>query len=157
MAKHIHLCLDLDLGEITHLALPMEGGGGPGGDGTAVIVFGAGTLGSTTTVRYLYPFYSDKFAEVGELGFEAPRAGTIKNLRVRHNSPKGNGNSIVYTVRVAGSDSTVTVTLPSTSTSGSDLSNSVSVSSGDLISLKVTKAIGVGTSPRNVVASFQFE
>jgi hypothetical protein len=28
MARHIHLCLDLDTGDITHLALPEEGDGG---------------------------------------------------------------------------------------------------------------------------------
>jgi hypothetical protein len=156
MAKHVHLVLDLDTGDITHLALPGVGTSGAG-TGTAILALGAGSIGSSTTTRYLFPFYSEQLAEVNEFGFESPRSGIIKNLRVRHNKPKGNGNNIVYTVRVAGSDSSVSVTLASTSTSGNDIINTVSVSAGDLISIKVEKSSGVSSSPRNVIATFEFE
>ena len=154
--KHIHLVLDLNSGEITGLALPRDAGATPGA-GNSVFGWGAGTLGSSTSTRFLYAWFDDGLAETNESGFRAPRAGTLKNLHVRHKDPKGNGNNIVYTLRVAGVDSTVIVTLPSTSLIGSDLVNSIAVSAGDLVSVKVTKALGIGQSPRNVTVSAEFE
>lgn len=124
---------------------------------TAAAVFdlGSGSVGSTTTTRYLYPGYSDRLAEAFELGLRSPKTGTLKNLFIAHNDPKGNGNNITYTVRVAGVNSTIVAVVPSTTVNGSDTTNSVAVSAGDLVSIKVTKASVVGQSPRNVVATVE--
>lgn len=91
-----------------------------------------------------------------EIGFRAPRDGTISNLYVRHGTPSGNGGIITYTLRVAGVNTGVAVALASTGSLGQDTVNSASVNAGDLVSIRVTKAGGIGTSPRdvNVTATF---
>jgi hypothetical protein len=155
MPKHQHLVLDLETGEIRWLALPADAGAAPDTN-NAVLGWGAGKIGSSPTTRYLYPWYSDLLAEVGELGFHVPRPGTLRNLRVVHNIPSGNGNNIVYTLRISGSDSVLKVTLPSTSASGSNTTNTVVVAAGDLISIKVTKASAIGASPRNIAVTAEF-
>ena len=158
MAIHKHLVLGTDgckAGEIIGLALPAEGGTGTGTAAT-VLNWGSGAVGSSTTTRYLYPGYSDRLAEVEELGLIVPRAGTLQNLYVLQNNPKGNGNNLVYTVRVNSSDTLLVVTLASTSSIGSNTTNTVSVSAGDVISIKVSKPLSVGQSPRNISATLEF-
>lgn len=127
--------------------------GGGGGTGDAVVSWGSRTLASTTATRYLAPFVDDAMAPVVEVGWRAPRSGTLRDLYVRHGTPLGNGNIITYTLRVAGVDSTVLVALASTGGAGQDTTNSVSVNAGDLVSIKVTKASGVGASPRDIVVT----
>jgi hypothetical protein len=120
-----------------------------------VLDWGSGAVGSSPTTRFLFPGYSDRLAEVGEIGLLIPRPGIIRNLYVVHNAPKGNGNTIVYTVRVAGIDSPVAATLSSTSNNGADTANVVLVAAGDLVSIRVMKTLGVGQSPRNIVATVE--
>jgi hypothetical protein len=121
--------------------------------GAAVLGWGAGLLGTSDTVRYLYPGYSDQLAEVRETSLQAPRSGVLRNLQVRHNVPDGNGASIVYTARVNGVDTALAAAVPSTAGSGNDLTNSVAVDIGDLVSIRVSKVAGVGKSPKNVVVT----
>jgi hypothetical protein len=118
-----------------------------------VLGWGAGLLGATITPRYLYPWYNDQLAEVGELGLLAPRPGVLKNFRVVHTIPDGNGNLITYTVRVGGVNSPLAVAFASTDAFGFDLTNAISVSAGDRVSVLVTKVLSVGASPRNIVAT----
>lgn len=125
-------------------------------DATENLIFGAGRVIATTTTRYLFPCYSDSVAQTSAVQFRASRAGTLRNLRVRHNIPAGNGNNIVYTIRKNGVATALTVTLASTTADGSDLVNTVGVAAGDLIDIEVTKAAGVGFSPRDVVATVEF-
>jgi hypothetical protein len=84
----------------------------------------------------------------------APRAGTLRNLFVRHNTPGGNGGVIVYTVRVNGVDTPITVSLASTGLVASDLVNVAAVAQGDEISIKFTKPVTAG-SVFNVVATME--
>lgn len=121
-----------------------------------VLSWGAGQLGSSSTPRYLYPGYSDQLAETHELGLHVARSGILRKLQVRHNVPDGNGNDIIYTVRVVGVDSLLQVVLASTAVLGSDLSNTVPVGAGDYLSIRVNKAAGVARSPRDVVVTAEF-
>jgi hypothetical protein len=123
------------------------------GGGAAVLGWGSGLLGSSATVRYLAPGCSDQLAEVGEIDMQIPRDGALRNLHVRHNLPDGNGAAITYTVRVNGADTALSVALASTASSASNLVDSVAVSKGDRVSIRVNKAAGVLRSPRNVVAT----
>jgi hypothetical protein len=125
---------------------------------TAVLTWGAGSVLSSTTTRYLYPGYDDDNAPTssGIIQWRAPRDGTFRNLRVRHNSTAGNGNNIVYTLRVNGSGSGLAATLASTASDGADTSSTASVSAGDLVDIEVTKASGVGGAPGEVIASVEF-
>jgi hypothetical protein len=126
-------------------------------DATENMLFGAGSVGSSTTSRYLFPCYSDSLAQTVPVQFRASRAGTLKNLRVRHNVTAGNGNAIVYTIRINGVASALTVSLLSTTADGSDLVNTAAVSAGDLIDVIITKASAVGGSPKDVIASVEFD
>ena len=123
---------------------------------TPVLSWGNNSVSATTATRYLTPWYDDGLAQTTAIQFRVPRAGTLQNLRVRHNSPGGNGNDIVYTVRVEGVASALTVTLASDAADGSDLANTVAVAAGDRIDIEVTKAAGVGSSPGDVVATLEY-
>jgi hypothetical protein len=69
-----------------------------------------------------------------------PTAGTIKNLRVYHNTAPGSGNSSIYTLRKNGSNTSLTTTVSDTSQNNVDSVNSVAVSAGDRISILYTKS-----------------
>ncbi len=122
----------------------------------SIVAWGDNSVVATTTTRYLTPYYHDAEAQTSPIQFRVPRAGLFRNLRVRHNTPNGNGNAIVYTLRVNGVASALTASLASTSNDASDLINSVSVAAGDLVDIEVTKALAVGTSPSDIIAVVEF-
>lgn len=130
-------------------------GGGPG-VGSALLLWGNDSVGSTTTTRYLSPEGDDGTAQTSPIQYRAVRAGTLQKMRVRHNVPAGNGAAIVYTVRKNGVATTLTVSLASTASDGSDLVNTVAVAAGDLLDVIVTKAATVAVSPSDVVAVLEF-
>lgn len=122
------------------------------GSDTSILAWGNNSVASTTASRFLDPWYSDTLAPVAAVQWRSPRSGTAKNMRVRHNVTAGNGNDIVYTLRVNGVASALTVTLASTATDGSDLVNTVPIAAGDLLDIIVTKAAGIAASPTNITA-----
>jgi hypothetical protein len=82
-------------------------------------------------------------------------AGTLQNLRIRHNITAGNGNAIVYTVRVNGVAVAITASVPSTTTSGSNTVNTAVVAAGDTVDIEVTKALSIGTSPSDIAVTLE--
>ena len=120
-----------------------------------VLSFGNQDVAGNTTTRYLGPGWSDTVASLNPPSYRVPSAGKISKMRVRHNITAGNGNAIVYTLRVNGANSALAVSLASTSADGSDLATVVTVAAGDLLDVIVTKAVGVGTSPTNIVATME--
>lgn len=125
-------------------------------DASDSFIFGAGTVGSTTTTRYLFPGYSDSQAQTDAVQFRVPRAGTFQKLRVRHNDLGGSANAVVYTLRVNGTPSILTVSLAANAADASDLVNSVVVAAGDLIDIEVTKASAIGSGLRDIMATLEF-
>lgn len=123
--------------------------------GSAQLLWGDNSVGSTTTTRYLTPGYDDGLAETISAQVVAVRPGTLRSLRVRHNVPRGNGNAIVYTVRINGVATAISASIPSTSLNGSDAVSTVAVATGDRIDIEVTKAAGVGNSPNNITATVE--
>ena len=123
---------------------------------TAPMLWGDDVVGTTTTTRYLTPGYDNGLSETISTQIRIIRAGTLQNMRVRHNTTAGNGNSIVYTLRVNGVGSALGVSLASTTVDGSDLASTVAVSAGDLLDIEVTKASVVGASPSNITATVEF-
>jgi len=122
-----------------------------------VLVFGGETVTATTTTRYLPPGYAGGTdVPINPVALRVPRAGVLRQLYLRHNQTAGNGNSIVYTVRVNGVASALSVSLASTSQNGADTSNSIAVAAGDYIDIEVTKASSVGTSPAAIVATLEY-
>lgn len=121
-----------------------------------LLMWGNDSVAATTTARYLSPFYEDSLAQTSPIQFRVPRAGTIRRLRVRHNGPAGNGNNIVYTLRVNGVATALSASLASNASDASDLVNQVGVPDGALIDFEVTKAASVGTSPSDIVVIVEF-
>jgi len=128
---------------------------GPSGSGVGTLIFGADSVGATTTTRYLYAGHAEGLAEVAPHFYVMPRAGTLKNLFVRHDDPAGNGGLIVYRVRRNTTATLLLVSLASTGLGSSNLINTVPVLAGDLIDLQVVKVVGVGAPPRNVKATME--
>jgi hypothetical protein len=125
-------------------------------DGAAQLLWGADSVGSSTTDRYLFPGYSDSLAQVDALQIRVARAGTIRYLRVRHNTPGTGANTCVYTVRKNGVATTLTATLAANASDASDLVNSFTVAAGDLLDVIVTKAAALGASPRDITLTVEF-
>jgi len=123
----------------------------------SAILFGVDNVTATTNTRYLPAGYALGSAPQNVLAYRFPVGGTLSSFRVRHNTPNGNGAPIVYTVLLNGAPTALQVSLPSTSLDGSELVSAVPVVAGDLLSIQVTKAAGVGTSPMEITASLAFE
>jgi hypothetical protein len=123
---------------------------------TAVLTWGDASVAASTAVRYLDPWWENATAPLAPIQWRVPRAGTLQNMRVRHNSLVGNGNAIVYTLRVNGVASALTVSLASTAADGSDLANTVAVVAGDLVDIEVTKALAIGAGGVDVGLSMEF-
>jgi hypothetical protein len=122
-----------------------------------ILVFGANSIASTTAPRWLYPGYSDQLAQTTVIRMVAPTAGTLRNLRVYHNQAAGNGNLILYRVFVAAVGTSLQVSMASTATQGSDLVNSAAVSAGSTIDIEVTKALSIGSTPGDIVATMEMD
>jgi hypothetical protein len=82
--------------------------------------------------------------------------GSLRNMRVRQQIPAGNGNAIVYTLRVNGVASALAVSILSTAQDGSDLVDTVAVVAGDEIDIQVTKALAIGTSPNDIEVTMEY-
>lgn len=126
-----------------------------GGGGGGILGWGANSVAASTTTRYLYPWFSDNLAETGPIQWRAPRAFTARNMRVRHNTTAGNGNAIVYTLRVNSVATALAVSLASTASDGQDLIDAIAVAAGDLVDIQVTKAAAIGSSPTNITLAME--
>lgn len=73
------------------------------------------------------------------------RPGTLKTLRVVASAAPGAGKNVVYTVRVNKADTALTTTVAN-DTSGSNLTASVPVRTGDLLSVSITPDAGSVTA-----------
>lgn len=71
-------------------------------------------------------------------------SGTLKNLYIVTTNAPGEGESVTFTVRKNGDDTDLSCTVTSGNTQASDTSNSVSVSPGDLVCIKVVTSGSAG-------------
>lgn len=119
-----------------------------------MLVFGSNSVAASVDTRVLVPGYSRSTAAVlgGEAGggsegaYRVTRAGTIRNLRVRHNANNGNGNPVVYTLYRNGAPTLLTASLATAALGdASDLVNAVAVAAGDLIQMIASKALALGS------------
>jgi hypothetical protein len=119
--------------------------------------WGNGSVAGTTATRYLEPGYEGGTAPLvtAIVQIRAPFAGTLRNLFIRQGGPSGNGNPIVYTVRVNGVASALSVSIPSTTANGSNTVATAAVAQGDLIDIEVTKALAIGASPSRITATME--
>ena len=131
-----------------------QGVPGPPGGG-AVLVFGCTSIAATADTRYLPPGFGSITADTSATySMVSPRAGTLKDLRVRHGIASGNGNPVVYTVDVNGSVTTISTSLATGAIgNASNTVNTVLISAGDLITIRAIKALSIGNGTQNVVVS----
>ena len=133
------------------------GATGPAGPGS-VWVFGAASVAIAADTRYLPRGTTATAPTTSDFAFRVSRAGTARNLRVRHNAAAGNGQNITYTLRVNGLDTALTCTLATGAVGdANDLVNSVAVAAGDLIELVAVKGASIGAGGVNVAASVAFD
>lgn len=121
----------------------------------AILTWGDDSIATSMTTRYLTPGFDDGQAETTETAFRIPFACTLKNLRIRARVAGSGAATLTYTLVVNGTPSSLTVSMSNTSQDGSDLVNTVAVSAGDLISIRVTKSASLSSSPDDVMASLE--
>jgi hypothetical protein len=120
------------------------------------LVWGCGNIAAAADTRFLSFGFGDSATAdtTSSYAFRSPRAGTLRNLRVRHNAANGNGTSVVYTVRVAGVPTALTATLASGAVGdASNLIATVAVAAGDLIEVTAFKASSLGSGALNVAVA----
>lgn len=123
--------------------------------GPSILTWGDDSITTTTTTRYLTPGFDDGTAETTETAYRMPAAGTAQNLRVRARVAGTGAATLTYTLMVNGSPSSLSVAMSNTAQDGSDLVNTVSLSAGDLISIRVTKSASLSSDPDDIVASLE--
>lgn len=134
-----------------------EAGAGAG----AVLGFGEKTLpGGADAVAYLAPWY-EEHSEGGELAFivdmVAPRAGTLRNLYVRHNNA-GNDGDVRYVVMVDGLATALALTLSANAVGqGSNLVDAIPVAAGARVGMRATIGEEGGGGEVYAVATMLFD
>lgn len=121
----------------------------------SVLLWGNGGVTTTTTTRFLTPGFAPSNAQTTAIQYRVPFAGTLRNLRVRQNAAGTGTNLIVYTIRINGAASAITVSIAANATDGSDLANVATVAAGDLIDVQVTKAVALGGTPNDIIATLE--
>lgn len=140
---------------------PKENGSWPAGvpigtQGGSPITAGCDSIGTSTTTRYLPPWFDDGMAPTVEIQWAMPRPGTLQRMRVRHRAGAGNGGLIDYVARRNGADTLLKVSIISTATAGDNLVEAQTYAAGDLFSLAVQKAASIGSSPQDITVSFEY-
>jgi len=120
-----------------------------------ILMWGDSGLAGSTTTRYLTPGFHNAIAELNPVQFQLPRGGTIRNMTVTQNVTNGNGNDIVYTLRLNNVATALSVTMASTDFSGINMMDSADADALDLIDIEVTKAVAIAQSPVNIVLTLE--
>lgn len=126
-------------------------------NGTAPLTWGAGTIGSTTTNRFLFPGYDDDLAQVDSIKWTIPRNGTLSRLYARHNKVGAPATLLTYTLLVNGVATALAASLAANAAVASNIATSVVVSAGDTVELRCSKAANlVGAQPEDVAISMDY-
>lgn len=121
-----------------------------------VLLFGAASVSQTVAIRFLYPGFSNNLAQTALIQVAATRAGTLRNMEVHVAEPDGNGNQVLYTLRVNEVATDLAVSLASTGSQGANTTARVEVLKGDRLDLQVTKALSIVSDPEEVVVSLEY-
>lgn len=117
-----------------------------------------GTLSDLDTIRYVavdrLGDSTDNNRTVQEMPI--PIAGVLRNLLVNTDQVPGSGSNWVFTLHVNGSDTALAATVADGTTSGSDTSDSISVSAGDLIVMRIHRT-GAATTGTGIHAAWALE
>jgi len=112
----------------------------------SILVWGNNSIAAAADTRFLYMGRDSSTAPTTAItGWRAPRAGRLRNFRARHNSAVGNGNSVVYDVRVnAVAQGLALVLATGAIGDASNLVASFAVPTGALLTVTATKALSIG-------------
>jgi len=128
-----------------------------GSGGSSILAFGADSVGAGADTRFLpFGWEGGTAQTISAAAFRSPRAGTLRNMRVRHNAANGNGNPVVYTLRINAVPTALSASLASGAIGdASDLVNTVTVASGDLIGMQAVKALAIGSGNQDSMVSME--
>ena len=115
--------------------------------GNAIMFWGCDDVGAAVAARFIPPGFEVGLAPTTDrMQIPVPRAGTLKNLFVRHNAAAGNGQPVTYTVFVNGAATAITCNLATGAIGqASDVAHSVVVAAGDRVSIRASKGAVVGS------------
>ena len=119
-----------------------------------LLLFGAGSLTTTATTRFLYPGRDDELARGTPTALVLSRDVVLSNLQVHVDAPGTDATFVTYTVLVDGVPSALVVNMLATATTGLN-TNQVPVSAGAEITLRVTKAAALTARVRDVSATIE--
>lgn len=102
------------------------------------LLLGTGSANPSGTKEWQVGGASGGSATVADVQQLCPTAGTIKKLYIASTANLAGGSSVTFEVYKNGSGTGVTATIAASSSSASDLSNTVAVAAGDLLSLHMT-------------------
>lgn len=124
--------------------------------GGSLITFGAGDLTTASSAVFFAPGYV-AIAVATELQIAITRPANVRNLRVQVQVAGTGAATVTYTVRKNGADTALTTSLANTATGqASDLTHTVSVVAGDLLSCDCTKSGGVAAGQTFTTATVEF-
>ena len=123
-------------------------------------IFGASGLTTSTTVRYLEQLFGGGPAPTVEslTRFRIERTGVINRLSVIHGAAGGGAILLTYTLNVNTIATAMVVSTLATSTAQANFSAaSLNVSAGDYVTIAVTKAAALASSPSDVRVAFEIQ
>ena len=125
----------------------------------APISFGDMGINQSTTTRYLTPYFDQGSAPTKELGIRIQHAALLLAFSIEVGAGNGNGEDVVYTLRVNEVDTALAITLASTASGLTTTTTGapITVADGDKLSVSVAKALAIGTSPTDVQAFIKVE
>lgn len=127
------------------------------GADTPVLTWGNDSVAAAADTRFLYCGRSISTAPLTAItGLVAPRAGVLRNFRVRHNSASGNGNPVVYDVRINGVAQGLGLSLATGAIGNASAIGGFVVAADDVITATATKALGIGAGGINTQFSCDF-
>lgn len=108
--------------------------------------FGDANVAQNVTV-YIMPMHPTQTAtEANARAWKAPTAATLKNLRVTVQTAPGGTDTFIATVFVNNAVSTLTATITGTAVTASDTSNTVAVTAGQTVYLRVVTSATAAAS-----------
>ncbi len=124
--------------------------------GSPTFSWGDGGVQTTVITRYMSPGFDNGTATTSPIQFVIPRSGFLRNMHIICAAAAGNGNAIVYTVRLNSLTTGLFISLSSNILQGSNTSTTITVAAGDVIDIEVTKAATIGSSPSNIMCTMEF-
>ena len=121
------------------------------------LVFGAESLGLSTTARFLAPGTRSPIATAVEDFIKVTRAGTLRNLYIYHGALSPDAVALTYTVRVNGVATAIAATVSASAAAGNDTSDTQAVAADDRVSIQASKAGVLTASPGLIRATLQFD